>query len=115
MLLKAVTVYDSKAQCYFQPFFVNSVGAAIRSFGDEANKSDGPIGKHPGDYQLYEIGNYDDSTGLLTALVPMRLLGTALDFIDIKNSLRADLAHANSTTIADIRQSMEVLNGSQKA
>lgn len=88
MLLKAVSVYDSKAQVYFTPFFVNAVGAAIRSFGDEANKSDGPIGKHPGDYQLYEIGSYDDTTGTLKACVPMRLLGTALEFVTVKSDFK---------------------------
>lgn len=81
MLLKTFSVYDSKAMAYLQPFFSESVGSAIRAFGDAANDPNVPFNKHPGDYQLYEIGTFDNNTGLMTAMVPMKLLGCAADFI----------------------------------
>lgn len=84
MILKVFAVYDSKALAYLQPFFSESVGSAIRAFGDAANESGSPIGKHAGDYQLYEIGEFDNNKGLLTPLVPMKLLGCAADFVVVQ-------------------------------
>lgn len=57
-----VSVFDRKLAAYGQPWFVPAVGAAIRAFGDEIN-GDGPAAKHPGDYDLYELGLFDEDTG----------------------------------------------------
>lgn len=89
MINRVFAVYDSKALAYLQPFFSESVGSAVRAFGDAANESGSPLSKHPGDYQLYEIGTFDNLTGMLTAIVPMKLLGCALDFVTVKPSLAA--------------------------
>lgn len=81
MIFKVFSVYDSKALVYASPFFSQSVGAAVRAFGDAANDPNVPFAKHPGDYQLYEIGTFDDNTGVMDAVIPMRLLGCAADFV----------------------------------
>lgn len=87
MILKVFGVYDSKALGYLQPFFSNSVGSAIRAFADASNEDRSPICKHPGDYQLYELGTFDDNSGLLAAMVPNKLLGCAADFVEIKKGV----------------------------
>lgn len=87
MILKVFGVYDSKALGYLQPFFSNSVGSAIRAFADAANEDRSPIAKHAGDYQLYELGAFDDCSGLLTALVPNKMLGCAADFVEIRKGV----------------------------
>lgn len=81
MLLKVFSVYDSKVMAHLQPFFSESVGGAVRAFSDASNDKDCPFTKHPGDYQLYEIGLFDNNSGLLTPCVPMKLLGCAADFV----------------------------------
>lgn len=83
MITKIFGVYDSKAMAFLQPFFSESVGAAVRAFGDAVNEGNSPLSKHPGDYQLYELGSIDTESGLLTPLVPTRLLGNGLDFKDV--------------------------------
>lgn len=61
-----VCVYDSAVAAYGRPFFVPSVGAAIRSFGDEVNRSapDNTMFAHPDDYVLWYLGDFDEETGL---------------------------------------------------
>lgn len=60
-----VSVYDRAAQCYGQPFYVNAVGQATRSFTDEVNRADkdNPLFQHPEDFDLYQIGVYNDNDG----------------------------------------------------
>lgn len=80
-MVRVFAVYDSKAQAFMQPFFSNATGSAIRAFGDASNDGKSAFSLHPGDYQLYEIGSYDDLEGRLTSIVPPKLLGCALDFV----------------------------------
>lgn len=67
MKLLCCAIYDKVAQCYMQPFFVIQPGVAIRGFADGINsandKSD--IVKHPDDFDLYQLGAFDDSSGRL--------------------------------------------------
>lgn len=84
MILKVFSVRDMKAEAFLQPFFSNSIGSALRAFGDAANDVSCPFNKHPSDYVLYEIGEYDDSDGSLEAISPVKYLGTGSDFVALK-------------------------------
>lgn len=67
MIHKIVTVYDSKAEAFSPPVFVQSYGAAIRSFADQINGAeDNNVSKHPEDFTLFGLGEFDDSTGKFT-------------------------------------------------
>lgn len=68
----AYSVYDNKALVYAVPFFATTDGSAIRSFQDLANDTNTTVGRHPGDFSLYCLGDYDDQKGVLTALSPLR-------------------------------------------
>ena len=63
MRYKIVTIHDRAAGAYGVPSFVISTGAAIRSFSDEINKKDTPLGAHPEDFDLYYLGELDDNSG----------------------------------------------------
>lgn len=63
-----VAVRDRAVDAFSRPFFVPTVGAAVRSFRDEVNKPDSPMYAHPEDYDLYEIGRFEDNTGELVPL-----------------------------------------------
>lgn len=117
MIQKVFAVYDSKACAFLQPFFSNSVGSAVRAFADASNEDKSPIARHPGDYQLYEIGTFDDNSGLLDAMVPTKLLGCAADFVEVKkaafgvDALRADKKFMDS--VKDNAAALEAIsNGS---
>lgn len=65
MNLYVVAVRDRASDVFGSPYFVVSVGAAVRSFGDEINREDAqnPCYKHPEDYDLFLLGSYDDNIG----------------------------------------------------
>ena len=64
--LKVFCVYDSKVQAFMQPFFLRSNGEAIRSFADIANDPQSNVCRHPEDFSLMLLGEYDDETGSFT-------------------------------------------------
>lgn len=68
MILKIFSVRDMKADLYGRPFFDQSIGNAIRSFGDQvnANQPDNILFLHPEDFELYYLGEFDDNTGEIT-------------------------------------------------
>jgi hypothetical protein len=64
MRLIMCAVRDRAADAYARPMFVPSVGIAIRSFSDEVNRKaeDNQMYNHADDFDLYELGEYDDET-----------------------------------------------------
>lgn len=59
-----VSIFDRLAEVYSRPVFVATEALAVRSFSDEVNNAEGgDLGKHPGDYDLYVLGSFDDNTG----------------------------------------------------
>lgn len=54
------TLRDKKADA-FSPIFVHpTIGLAEREIADLANNPESTLHKHPDDYTLYAIGQYDD-------------------------------------------------------
>jgi hypothetical protein len=64
------TVYDRAAETYARPMFVPSIGVAIRSFTDEVNRNDpnNQLYNHADDFDLYELGEFDDQTSRIIML-----------------------------------------------
>lgn len=80
MMQKIFTVYDSKLEAYMQPFFMSSKGQAIRAFTDTVNDPSTQFNKHPEDFTLFEIGEYDDQSGKVQNLPTANALGLALEY-----------------------------------
>jgi hypothetical protein len=76
MILTIVAIKDRAADAFMRPFFVPTANMAIRSFMDEVNRdaADNQMFVHPDDFDLYEIGLFDDSTGRITSYDDMKLL-----------------------------------------
>lgn len=62
-----VAVYDTATETYGRPFPVNHPAQAMRSFQDEVNNAQSEIAKHPSDYELWQVGTFDDVSGSLEA------------------------------------------------
>lgn len=60
-----LAVYDSASKLYGQPLFVAATPAGVRSFIDEVRRpgADNAIHNHPADFELRELGLFDDVTG----------------------------------------------------
>lgn len=78
-VLKMFAVYDSKAECYDKPFCMLTKGECIRGFSEAAQDPKSHLGKYPGDYTLFEIGEYEQNTGNITVHKVKLNLGTALE------------------------------------
>jgi hypothetical protein len=65
MISVIVSVKDSAAEAFGRPMYLQSLGVAIRSFTDEVNREDkdNQLFNHPDDFDLYELGAFDDSIG----------------------------------------------------
>lgn len=79
-MLKVFSVYDSKADAYLQPFFVVNRAVAIRSFSSAAVDPASNFFRHPADFQLVELGEWDPSLGALVPSEKKVFLGSALEF-----------------------------------
>lgn len=75
MRYKVVAIRDRAIDAYGQPIFVGSTGGAIRSFGDEVNRKDpnNNIANHPEDFDLFYLGEFDDSTGEFDSVRPQQI------------------------------------------
>lgn len=81
MKLKLCSVYDSKTMVFNTPFFQLTTPAALRSFGDLANDPQSTVFRHPGDYVLYELGEFDDATGEVSMYAQHKHLGIGSQFL----------------------------------
>jgi len=65
MKLLGFSIYDTKALAFMPPFFMPSIGLGVRAFGDVLRDPSSPLAKHPRDYELFKVGDFDDSTGAI--------------------------------------------------
>ncbi|UOK21029.1 nonstructural protein [Chifec microvirus UA13_14] len=82
MVYKIIAVRDRAVDAFGVPVFVANLGGAIRSFGDEVKRVDpnNNMNKHPDDYDLYHIGEYDDSTAEFSAIRPT-MIAVGKDYV----------------------------------
>ncbi len=61
MIIKLFTIYDSKADAYLAPIHMQTTGQALRAFQDTVLDPTHAFSKHPEDYSLFSVGQFDDS------------------------------------------------------
>lgn len=83
--LQVCAVFDRAMQAFAQPMFVPAIGVATRGFTDECNRIDAnnQLNKHPEDFELHYLGEYDDETGTFNQ-TERRLLARAQDTIQVR-------------------------------
>lgn len=76
-----VSIYDKAADAYSKPAAMPAKGVAIRAFSDEINRADpnNALYNHPDDYELYVLGEWEDSTGEFKILNKPTRLTTGQD------------------------------------
>lgn len=73
MRLFVFAIRDRAIVCFMQPFTSPTKGGAERAFRDAINDSTTPMFNHPEDYDLYELGEFDQGTGLYDTKVPEQI------------------------------------------
>lgn len=82
------TVYDSKAEVYDKPFCLLTKGECVRGFMDALNAPNSTLSKYPADFNLFEIGWYDQKTGTVEMHKSKINLGNGLEFKSRENDQR---------------------------
>lgn len=83
MKLVIVAIRDSAANAFGRPNFVPALGAAVRGFGDEVNRraEDNPLHAHPEDFEMFELGMFDDETAEFVLHEKPRPVARAKDLV----------------------------------
>lgn len=68
MRMLMFSIYDSKTGLYQVPFVAHNKAHAMRTVTDFLHSDKSPISRFPTDYELYEIAQFDDCTGIITSL-----------------------------------------------
>lgn len=67
-----LAVKDRALDSFNAPFMQQTIAQGVRGFKDEINSDPerSNIAKHPDDYDLYHLGDYDEHEGKITPLQP---------------------------------------------
>lgn len=84
MLKVIVALRDSAARVYGLPFVVQATAHAVRSLRDEVNSKEATsdVARHPEDFELYELATFDEDTGIVSVVEPVRMVCRAKDLKD---------------------------------
>lgn len=74
MITKMFSIFDSKAAVYGTPFFMANSAMAIRAFTDLVNDPNSMCAKHPEDFSLFYIGEFDDAVAGVVTSNPLNLV-----------------------------------------
>ncbi len=94
MKMLAISIYDEKAECFGQPFFVPAIGIAARHFTDAVHNPESMMGKYPGDFTLYQIGYWNNNDSKFENLTAPKFIAKGTDYITDRGDLQAPLKEA---------------------
>ena len=81
MNLNVYSIFDKAVRAYMRPFFMRTDAEALRAFVADIRSEDSMVGKHPEDYSLFRIGEFDGEVGVLTGTDDPRCLGRAHELV----------------------------------
>lgn len=82
MKILAISIFDDKAAVFNPPLFFANKALAMRWFGDRVAEQNSHIGKHPSDFHLYCLGEFDDLSGSFESFPKPDFLCHAVDFVN---------------------------------
>lgn len=109
MTLLCFCVHDAKANAFLTPFFMQSAPLAIRAFETTVNDHSTEFNRYPADFQLFEVGSFDDTLGLLHPHSAPKLLVNAISIKQQNFTNNFNLSNlpnvSNLQTVSDPSQS----------
>ncbi len=102
MLMLMYVVRDSASGVYDRPMVARSEGEMLRGFADIANDKNHPVGKHPEHYSLWNVGTYQDNTGMVEGQEPIHVVN-GIDLVEkavtVKELRDSPMEHKTSTEL----------------
>lgn len=68
MQLHILTIHDSKAEAFIQPFFAPTIAVGLRMVSQATNDPNSDFHKFSGDYTLFELGTFDSDSAKIELL-----------------------------------------------
>lgn len=81
MLLQLFSIFDKKTRIYHPPIYAHNAGHAMRVLTDVFTRSNSVYLNYPDDFEVYEVGQFNDQKCLIKTIEPARLLCTARDLM----------------------------------
>ena len=74
-MVKMYSIYDTKAEGWLPSFEAPNALVAMRRVQDETRSADHPMNMHGGDYYVFEVGERDPATGMITGYEKTAFVG----------------------------------------
>lgn len=84
MLIKMYCVRDVKVVSFRAPMYAHNIGHCLRFWSDLLARSDDVVGHHPDDFELYEVGHFDDEKGVVVGLAQPKYICRLSDLENVK-------------------------------
>jgi len=81
MQLCIFAIYDSGVSSWRLPMFGRARGEILRWWTEAVNNAQSDFSKHPGDFTLFHIGNWDDEKCSFDLFKAPVSLGVAVEYI----------------------------------
>jgi hypothetical protein len=82
MIQNIYTIFDTAASAFNPPFYMHNDGMAFRAFSDNVNDEKSIISKHPEQFILFKLGEYDDSEAMFDLLDTPRPLCKGIELVN---------------------------------
>lgn len=100
MLLYVMAAFDKKAAAFMQPFYASRPEVGLRSFQEAANIEDHQVCKHPEDFSLFQLGTWDDNTGLFQLYPTPKHVAEAINLKKDRRFMQFDKGDSNVSKVA---------------
>jgi len=95
MKMQMYVIFDSKSEVYNKPFYQLNHQVARRTAYDLRHAKDTDINRHPADYSLFHIGEYDDTTAQIDLLAAPKVLLTFIEIPERSTREKAESDYAS--------------------
>ncbi len=82
MILKMFSIYDRMSEIYQPPCYFHTVGHALRAFSSLFVNPESNYHIHAADFQVWEIGTFDDQTGIVVRNQKLHLICSGTEIKD---------------------------------
>ena len=81
--MKLYSVCDTKVGVFDKPFTMRNRNEALRGWMEVVNDKQTQFNKHPEDFCLFELGDYDQDKGIISPYPGPQSVASAIDVIKL--------------------------------
>lgn len=109
MILRAYSIFDRKALSYHPPYYAGTDGQAVRTLSDVVADTNSMLSRHPNDFVLFHVGDFDDQKGSFKPVSPIVHI---IDAIALVAAMQSEIPFPEKLTVAEqVAHAKERVNG----